>query len=173
MPRRLLATIALLVAVAVGSPDTAGAEEPAPEAQVLAHINATRATAGVPPLTTDPVATGVAQEWAAEMAAAGRISHRADLRVGMPANWSMLGENVGTSGSVAALGPAFVASPTHYANLVDARFRTVGIGVAVAGDRVFVAQEFLTTASPKAAVVTKKKARRVRARTVAPRRRMR
>ena len=46
-------------------------------------------------------------------------------------------------GSVDGLHNAFVASPHHYENLVDPAFTQVGIGIAMSGSTIFVAEEFM------------------------------
>jgi uncharacterized protein YkwD len=44
-------------------------------------------------------------------------------------DWSLWGENVGvTTGTVAELQAAFMASPLHRANILDRRFRRVAVG---------------------------------------------
>jgi cysteine-rich secretory family protein len=48
--------------------------------------------------------------------------------------WETLGENVGDGPSVDSLEQAFEASPHHYENMVDARFRTIGVGVVEDGN---------------------------------------
>ena len=77
------------------------------------------------------------------MAGQGRIFHTSNLSNGITANWVKLGENVGVGADVAVLFQAFVDSPTHYANLVDPRYTTIGVGVVVSGDRIFTAHRFM------------------------------
>jgi uncharacterized protein YkwD len=144
----------------------AGAEEgPAPAspaAQLLDQLNGRRAAVGLAPLTLAPEATLVAQSWAQAMAANGRITHRTDLTAGMPRTWIKLGENVGSGPSPDDIHRAFVASPTHDANIVDPRFTSVGIGVTEVDGQLYVAEEFLTTAATAAARPTAARRPRVR-----------
>ena len=86
------------------------------------------------------------------MAAGNRIWH-STLSDGITADWQKLGENVGMGGSVDGLHNAFVASPHHYENLVDPAFTQVGIGIAMNGDTIFVAEEFMQLMPAKAPVV--------------------
>ena len=97
----------------------------------LGRINATRSAAGVAPLVLDSELSGLAQAWAQQLADWQRLQHASDLSVGVTQPWKKLGENVGRGGSTASIYPAFVASPTHYANIVDPTFTRVGIGVVV------------------------------------------
>jgi len=60
----------------------------------------------------------------------------------------MLGENVGAASprsNVAGVENAFVHSPPHAANMLNAKFNYVGIGVAFAGNNVFVTEEFMAS----------------------------
>ena len=91
-----------------------------------------------------------ARDWAAGMAAAGKIWH-STLSDGITADWKKLGENVGMGGSVDGLHAAFVASPGHYANLVDPNFGHVGVGIVMSGKTIFVAEMFMQTMSATSA----------------------
>jgi hypothetical protein len=77
------------------------------------------------------------------MANVGDISHRSDLRSGVTSDWLALGENVGVGPTVNDLMTAFVNSPGHFKNLVDARFTHMGIGAVTAGGLIFTAHEFM------------------------------
>ena len=113
------------------------------EAEFVGTINALRSSLGRPPLELHPELVEKARSWAATMSAEGRIWHSA-LGHGVAADWAKLGENVGKGPSVASLHAAFVASPSHYANLVRSDFTHVGVGVVVNPDgTLFVAEEFM------------------------------
>lgn len=112
----------------------------------VARINQLRASKGLGALSVDAELTAQANQWAATMANAGRIFHASDLSVGIGANWSKLGENVGVGGDTASLFQAFVNSPTHYANLVDPVYSRVGVGVVISGGRMFTAHRFMAVA---------------------------
>jgi len=84
-----------------------------------------------------------AVRWARTMGAGGDIWHQADLSVGLAADWFRLGENVGYGPGVGPIHDAFIVSPTHYANLVDPGFQSVGVGVVEIGGRSYVAEEFM------------------------------
>jgi uncharacterized protein YkwD len=121
------------------------------------RINAERSAAGVPSLQRywdledDAVSFGIpldAKSWAQAMASAGSISHNPHLaRVATRA--TALGENVGKSHAttltgdvVCRLHAAFMKSPNHRKNVLNAGYNAVGIAWAVSAKGVFVAVEF-------------------------------
>lgn len=131
-------------------------------ARLLALTNQVRAAQGLPALTTDPQLTAVAQAWATELAGRGVISHNPSVRAQVR-GWEVLGENVGVGGNVDAIHAGFVASPTHYANLVDAAYTKVGFGIVRPDARIFVVEVFMLPASAAPAAPAP-----VRAQTPAP-----
>jgi uncharacterized protein YkwD len=140
---------AVLVAVALTAAPLVADERPAAAAggevgDYLNRINATRAAAGRAPLQLDSQLSGLAQSWAEQLASWDRLQHASDLSIGVTQPWVKLGENVGRGGSTSAIYAAFVASPTHYANIVDGSFTKVGIGVVYAPDgRQYTVQRYL------------------------------
>ena len=154
MVRRLMVVLALAVTVGLlveGSPALASMDPGAAETEFVWHINHLREEQGLPLLTVDPGLTAVARQWAATMAAEGGIRHRTNLSTVAPdPNWVKIGENVGVGVGVSALHDAFVASPSHYANLVDSKWQRVGVGVVMVGDTIFVAENFMQVEAPKA-----------------------
>lgn len=148
--RRLLAVTLLaggLVVVAPAAPPAAA--DAGAESQFVAMANSLRASQGLPPLEVDGNLVGKARGWAQTMAGAGDIWH-SNLSDGVSAAWHRLGENVGMGPSVQSIHDALVASPGHYANLVDPGFRSIGVGVVNAGGTIFVAQVFMEPASQPA-----------------------
>lgn len=143
--RHVLVGLCIAVAgalVPVASADAA-ADPRAAESAFVAKINALRATKGLGQLRVDPELTSIARAWAGRMAARGDISHNPGFTKQVQANWVKLGENVGMGPTVENLHKAFVASPTHYKNLVDGDFELIGVGVVVAGDgTLFTAHQF-------------------------------
>ena len=58
--------------------------------------------------------------------------------------WTLVGENVGAGPEVGGLMDAFVASPTHYANIVEPRFDYIGVGVTWGSDgRMYTTHVFM------------------------------
>jgi hypothetical protein len=123
------------------------------EAAFVAKINQLRGSKGLPALQVNQNLVTKARTWAAGMAAAGRIWH-STLSEGITADWKKLGENVGMGGSVDGLHDAFVASVHHYENLVDPAFSHVGIGIAMSGKTIYVAEMFMQLMPSKAPVLS-------------------
>jgi uncharacterized protein YkwD len=111
------------------------------DSQFFDLLNGVRGSVGLPAFRYDTSLSAYAIAQAQAMAAAGTIFHS---NIGsLLGTWSTVGENVGVGPSVDAVHAALVASPGHYANMTNAGFTTVGIGVAVDGaGRVFTAHVF-------------------------------
>src|SRR4051794_36445931 len=91
----------------------------AEEQAYVDHINQARAAVGAGPLAVDGNMTDLARQHTQEMANAQSLYHTASLPAGVTSNWMKLGENVGMGPSVEPVWAAFIASPHHYANIVD------------------------------------------------------
>ncbi|MDQ2650775.1 MAG: CAP domain-containing protein [Actinomycetota bacterium] len=149
--------------VAVGAAPTATARPAAvaaPRASLagfLQSINNLRASLGLGGLRSSSHLNDVAQRWTERMAAAGSISHNPNL-AGDVGNdgWRLLGENVGVGWDVLGLMKAFIASPGHYANLIESKFDFVGLGEVLLPDgRLFTTHVFMQSENvPTPAVVT-------------------
>lgn len=133
-------------------PASAQADTVSAEAEFVARINALRTSQGLSAFEVHPVLVAKARGWAQTMSDGGRIWHSA-LSDGITVDWQKLGENVGMGGSVDSLHRAFVASPRHYDNLVDPDFGQVGIGIAMNGDAMYVAEVFMKVMEAKPAPV--------------------
>jgi uncharacterized protein YkwD len=107
-------------------------------ANVVTYVNAQRRARGLAPLTTSAPLARAAQEQASYMARIGRMTHTGSggtsvgtrvTRAGY--RWSMVGENIayGQRNSSAVVA-AWMASPPHAANILNARYTQVGVGVA-------------------------------------------
>ncbi|MBW3614350.1 MAG: CAP domain-containing protein [Actinobacteria bacterium] len=148
MRRSALVLLAIVVGVFVAPALPVSAQAaPSPaeaELEFVARINGLRGAKGLPHLAIHAELTTVARSWAAAMAKVDRISHNPNLDKVVQADWQKLGENVGVGTTVGELHAAFVASPTHYRNLVDPRYRHVGVGVVVGrGGALFTAHQFM------------------------------
>mgnify|MGYP003119397402 CR=1 FL=1 len=141
----LVALVVLLAGlVAPGSPGSSPAHAGSGDVgQYLGLLNQARARAGVAPLTLDGELSGTAQAWAAQLASWGRLQHASDLSIGVTQPWAKLGENVGRGPSTPVIFDAFLASPTHYQNIVDGSFTEVGIGVVWSAGTQYVTHRFL------------------------------
>ncbi len=119
------------------------ASAPSETAAFVARINSIRASQGLNTLSVDGNLTGIAQDWAVNMASQDSIFHRVDLRDGVTSLWRRLGENVGVGPSVEQLMDAFVASPGHHKNVVDPVFTHIGVGTVRTSDgMLYTAHEF-------------------------------
>jgi len=151
----IAAIVAIVLSVSPGQAQPVGAEPAAPASQLVESINRARAEAGLPLLTEDGMLDSLALERSADMVARHYFSHTtpdgADvfgmLRdrgvdfswAGENIAWNMAGE--GRTGLVAAEG--FLASPPHRANILNASFSQVGVGVAAEGGRTYFTVVFL------------------------------
>ncbi len=121
-------------------PASATADE---EAQFVAALNQVRAGVGLPALAVNTQLVGLARQHTQVMADAGHIFHANPISAGFTGPWAKLGENVGVGGSVPVLVDAFVASPGHYANIVDPAFTEIGVGVVWSGNAMYTTHRFL------------------------------
>ncbi|MBV8981976.1 MAG: CAP domain-containing protein [Acidimicrobiia bacterium] len=135
---------------AVTPPAPAASVDPdAAATQFFDLTNGERAAAGVPALEWRADVATMAVAHSVEMAQAGNIWHGSFVTEGnlKALNASSLGENVGMGGSVGSIHQAFMNSAGHRENILDPGFNQVGIGVIVAGDTVFVTEDFLHSKS--------------------------
>ena len=145
-PRRVRATIAIVVGallVAGGGVDEQAAAESSDEVEFVEAINHIRADLGLAELQPHIELADIAREHAAAMAEAGEIYHADPISAGLTAEWIKLGENVGVGAGVEVLVDAFVASPGHYANIIDPTFTHIGVGVVWKGDALYTTHRFL------------------------------
>jgi len=148
-----LLIVGLLVCfLSPAAPAAAGPDDPgSDEARFVDLVNAARANAGVAPLTVDAELTSLARDWAAQMAAAGKISHANPISAGVTQDWQKLGENVGKGPSVDPIMDAFIASPGHYANLMDPAFTRIGVGVVWSNGVLYTTHRFMQLRGESAA----------------------
>ena len=139
-----LATLAVFAGLAgLGAP-AAHADTGSEEALFLSLTNSLRSSLGVQTLTPQDQLTSIARSWSAQMAAAGSISHNHALPNQVTANWTQLGENVGTGGTVESIQNAFIASHDHYVNLANGAYNFVGIGVVHGSNgAIYVTVDFM------------------------------
>jgi hypothetical protein len=146
MKYRILAIATFVIAIATALiPATPASASTAGD--FLSDINSLRASKGLSALTLNGSLSGFAQGWTEQMAAAGKISHNPSLGKA-PGSWTTVGENVGVGGSEKAIFNALVASSGHYANMVNPKYNTIGIGVKVGGDgRIYTTHNFAAYSS--------------------------
>jgi len=138
-----LILIMTLIAASTSQPTLPAAATADEEAQFVAALNQVRAGVGLPALTVNSELVGLARQHAQVMADAGSIFHANPISAGYTGPWAKLGENVGVGGGVQVLVDAFVASPGHYANIVDPAFTQIGVGVVWSGNAMYTTHRFL------------------------------
>ena len=112
----------------------------AAEARMLELVNQARAEAGLGQLTVDPTIREVARAYSAEMFQKGFFSH-VDLDGKSPfdrmrqggARFLAAGENLALAPTVEVAHEGLMTSPGHRANILNGRWRRVGIGVTDGG----------------------------------------
>lgn len=97
------------------------------ESDFVSRVNDLRAGEGLPALIVDGGFKSYARDWAKNMGDTDTLAH-SEFTV-LFDQWTYLGENVGYGPSVSSIFNALVASPGHYANMVDPSFTHIGIGV--------------------------------------------
>jgi uncharacterized protein YkwD len=131
------------------------AADGAAEQKVLTAINSLRARNHRAALRTHPALTNKARYWARWMAAGNcssvngvaKICH-STLAGGIHVAWTLLAENVGMASprnNVIGVIQGLENSPPHRANILNTQIDYMGVGVAYAGNAVYVAQEFMAT----------------------------
>src|SRR5579864_295853 len=122
---------------------------PDAESALLHLLNQTRGQHGLPSLVTNSVLRTAARSHSREMALGGFIGH------GSPSLGSFLdrlgtvvrpgvfvGENVTCAITITQVETAFEASPGHLQNMLEPRFRSVGIGIATGAAGLLVTEDF-------------------------------
>lgn len=118
------------------------------EADLHRWTEQVRAEAGVGPLTVDPAVDHVAADWSRSMAERHELAHNpahADQIWAARPEAEVIGENVGRGDAddVRAVFDQFMASPTHRANIVEARFRhSVAACIPSADGQVWITVDF-------------------------------
>lgn len=136
----LVSMVALVASIAptTAQDDDAAVLGPvrAAEDAFVGHLNAARAEAGLEPLQRDDGLVEAARGWARWMGERRDLRHADDIVTGAPPDWTKAGENVGRGGTVDAVWEAFMASPSHAANVLDPAFTRIGVGVVRTADGV-------------------------------------
>lgn len=123
------------------------------EAAVFMIVNDERAKAGCGPLTVDSRLTTAARRHSADMAARGYFDHTTPEGVAFATrltnagyNWSTAGENIAKGQpTAAAVMRAWMNSAGHRANILNCRYRNIGVGLAYSPSREPVwTQDFAT-----------------------------
>lgn len=112
------------------------------EARFVERINAARARHNLPPLRVRSGLTDYARRHSAAMSSSRTLFHTRSFSA--ICCWSSVAENVGVGYTVRGVHRAFMSSPAHRANILDASKRHVGVGVVRSGGRIWVTEIFRT-----------------------------
>ncbi len=134
-------------ALGAPAPAVAVAVDPSAADDFVSRINGLRTSRGLAPLEVHGDLVAAATDWASHLADIDRLEHDGDLAGDVGVRWSKLGENVGFGTAVGPVWDAFVASPGHFANLVDPQYTHLGVAVVVDGGRLYTVHRFMTLAS--------------------------
>lgn len=157
----LAVLLGLLTPLAAPVPPSAGAAVPVGVAAVdldpgaatefVGRINALRAAHGLSALSVDGDLVAGATTWAFHLSDIDRLEHDPAPQATITSSWTKVGENVGAGPTVDMVWDAFVASPGHFANLVDPQYTHVGVATVVDGGRLYTVHRFMRVAPPVAA----------------------
>lgn len=116
------------------------------ESGFLSSLNSQRAAGGLAPLAPNGSMTAAADSWAFSMASGSFLAHAAAGHIigGTPGGWTKVGENVGRGQTVTSLTTAFMSSPSHRANVMDASYTHIGIAVYIhpSDGRIYTTHRF-------------------------------
>lgn len=120
------------------------------EQQAFNLMNADRAVNGLPALKLNTKLTVLARDYGQDMINRNFFSHYNpegqspfDRMSQYGISYRYAGENLAINRSVDAAEQAFMNSPGHRANILNANYTEVGIGVRYDGSQVYVVQEFI------------------------------
>lgn len=137
--------------------------------RLLQLVNEARTSNGLHALTLTGGTSTVAAGWTQHLAQQGALSHNPNLASQLEShgssNWTIYGENVGEGAPTNPdqLFNAYMQSPEHRANILEARYRYVGVAVVFAGGYAWNTFDFVdqyagsTTASATASTSTSTK----------------
>lgn len=151
--RRVIALVLGLLVFA-GTSAVAWAS-PSEEGEFVSLINQSRTSAGLAPLSVHGDLVTGARNHTARMIPTGTIFHSTSEQLSsVTTGWLVLGENVGKGGSTSSLHSAFMASPSHKANILG-DFDRVGVGVGHDdGGKLYVTVIFMKSKSAPTTTTT-------------------
>jgi Cysteine-rich secretory protein family len=118
---------------------------------LLEDANRDRTAQGKPALTLNPALSAAAQQHAEMMAQQNILSHDLPGEAGLAqraasagAHFSSIAENIAVSDALHRIHESWMQSAPHNANLMNAEFTIVGIGIAKRGGKIFAVEDFAT-----------------------------
>lgn len=119
------------------------------EKKFARKANAARGNTSLAKLRLDPELSKVARKHTKEMVNKNDLFHSTSTQLrNRVTNWTLLGENVGVGSTVDSLHTAFMNSPAHAANILNASYKYQGVGVMKAHGRMWVTVIFSATQDP-------------------------
>lgn len=120
--------------------------------QILSEVNYARVSSGLGALALSAPMNDVATAWSTSQASAGAMSHNPNYSTQIPAGWTAAGENVAFNYAPTAVTSAWLNSTGHRANILNAAFTHIGIGMACdLSGRAYYTQNFASyPAAPSA-----------------------
>ena len=141
--RRLPLLVVVVAVLLAGTSSTAHADDLARRNKMLHLLNHVRETHGRPLFRLNVTVSHRAWLHSKAMAGQNRLFHTGNLydavRAYRPSTW---GENVGMAGLLARVRTLWMQSPGHRANILNSRYRRIGIGVVRARGVVWVTAIF-------------------------------
>lgn len=110
------------------APDTVLAPQDTVVDQILKETNEARRDAGLAPVKLNGSLSKVGAAWSQKQFTNGKMSHNPDYARQIPTGYRTAGENVAAGYTYEAVTDAWLASPSHRANILDASFTDMGIG---------------------------------------------
>lgn len=97
---------------------------------ILTETNNARAVLGLPPVVANTALNNIAQECSIQQAQNAQMDHCAPYNsyASYPPGWTRAAENVASGQSYNNVVDAWIASPGHYANIIDYTTTDLGIG---------------------------------------------
>ena len=124
----------------------------ASEQYLFDALNAARSAAGLPALTWSEALTTAAASHTERMRKEESLSHQFDEEPDLPerilatgTHFTVIAENIGLSDSAMEMHGAFMNSPDHRDNMLDAKINAVGIAVREEHGELWVVEDFAKT----------------------------
>ena len=144
---KIIATLLLTFAVSSGSVAIAPPAQAyvAPGESTLWRLtNQARARHRLAPVRLNSSLSYTARRHSAAMATRGSLYHTRNLAYAVRSfSWSIAGENVGVGPTIEKINRAFILSTPHRANILNRRFKTVGVGVVWRSGKAWVTVIFI------------------------------
>jgi hypothetical protein len=129
---------------------TTSAPDSSAEAGFASRIATERGSRGIGGLRMADDLTAVARRHSQEMAAQQHLSDDSNLATEVQ-GWQSLGGNAGEGPTVDQVHQAFMASPSHRANILEPNFSDLGVGVVWTGSTLWVTEVFRQPTTARAA----------------------